>query len=55
MPNPEGTVHRAAARHLLDFALGAATAAFAICCIVFLLLESARHGVSSSIFRYVGF
>jgi hypothetical protein len=40
---------------LYDFAVGAGIAAAAAGSLTLLLLMSARHGVSSSVFRYVGF
>jgi hypothetical protein len=40
---------------LYDFAAGAGIGAALVACLVVLLLTSARHGVASSVFRYVGF
>jgi hypothetical protein len=42
-------------RWLRDFAAGAGTAALITCVLAFLLMETARRGVSSTVFRYVGF
>jgi hypothetical protein len=42
-------------RRLCDFAAGAGTATLVICLLAFLLMETARRGVSSTVFRYVGF
>jgi hypothetical protein len=42
-------------RSLSDFLLGAGIATLVVCCVAFLLMESALHGISSSVFRYVGF
>jgi hypothetical protein len=46
---------RTAYRTLWDFAAGAGTAALITCVLAFLLMETARRGVSSTVFRYVGF
>ena len=40
---------------MCDFTMGLALAAATVGCLVLLLLISARHGVASSVFRYVGF
>ena len=40
---------------LYGFAAGAGIAVAMIGCLSLLLLISARHGVASSVFRYVGF
>jgi hypothetical protein len=42
-------------RRLCDFAAGAGTATLISCLLVFLLIEAARRGISSTVFRYVGF
>jgi hypothetical protein len=42
-------------RKLWDFATGAGMATLISCLLVFLLIETARRGISSTIFRYVGF
>jgi hypothetical protein len=46
---------RTALRSLQDFLTGAAAAILASSLLLFLLVESARRGVSSAVFRYVGF
>jgi hypothetical protein len=46
---------RTAFRKLWDFAAGAGTATLITCVLAFLLMETARRGVSSTVFRYVGF
>ena len=46
---------RTAFRRLRDFAAGAGTATLITCVLAFLLMETARRGVSSTVFRYVGF
>jgi len=46
---------RTAFQRLWDFAAGAGTAALVTCVLAFLLMETARRGVSSAVFRYVGF
>jgi hypothetical protein len=46
---------RTALRQLWDFAAGAGTATLVTCVLAFLLMETARRGVSSTVFRYVGF
>jgi hypothetical protein len=46
---------RTAFRRLWDFATGAGTATLIICVLAFLLMETARRGVSATVFRYVGF
>jgi hypothetical protein len=40
---------------LLDFAAGAGTAALVLGLLSLLFWETARRGVSSTVFRYVGF
>jgi hypothetical protein len=47
--------HRLSFRKLWDFAAGAGTATLISCLLVFLLIETARRGISSTVFRYVGF
>jgi hypothetical protein len=42
-------------RNLSEFAVGAGTAALAISSVILLLVKSAQHDVSSTVFRYVGF
>jgi hypothetical protein len=42
-------------RRLWDFAAGAGTATLITCLLAFLLMETARRGISSTVFRYVGF
>jgi hypothetical protein len=49
------TFRQNAFRRLWDFAAGAGTATLITCVLVFLLMETARRGVSSTVFRYVGF
>jgi hypothetical protein len=49
------TFRRTAFRRLRDFAAGAGTAALITFVLAFLLMETARRGVSSTVFRYVGF
>jgi hypothetical protein len=46
---------RTAFRRLWDFAAGAGTATLISCLLVLLLIETARRGISSTVFRYVGF
>jgi hypothetical protein len=46
---------RTVRRRLWDFAAGAGTATLITCVLAFLLMETARRGVSSTVFRYVGF
>jgi hypothetical protein len=46
---------RNAFRRLWDFAAGAGTATLITCVLAFLLLETARRGLASTVFRYVGF
>ena len=46
---------RTAFQRLWDFAAGAGTATLVTCLLAFLLMETARRGVSSTVFRYVGF
>jgi hypothetical protein len=46
---------RTTLRRLRDFAAGAGTATLVTCLLAFLLMETARRGVSSTVFRYVGF
>jgi hypothetical protein len=46
---------RTAFRWLRDFAAGAGTATLIMCLLAFLLMETARRGVASTVFRYVGF
>jgi hypothetical protein len=46
---------RTALRRLRDFATGAGTAALITCVLAFLLMETARRDISSTVFRYVGF
>jgi hypothetical protein len=46
---------RPALRSLRDFLTGAAAAILASSLLLLLLVESARRGVSSAVFRYVGF
>jgi hypothetical protein len=44
-----------ALRSLRDFLTGAGTATLITGLLLFLVVESARRGVSSAVFRYVGF
>jgi hypothetical protein len=46
---------RTTLRRLWDFAAGAGTATLVTFVLAFLLMETARRGVSSTVFRYVGF
>lgn len=46
---------RTAVRGLWDFALGAGAASLVICALLILDEESARRGIASTVFRYVGF
>jgi hypothetical protein len=46
---------RTALRWLWDFAQGAGAASLVICVLLILAEESARRGISSTVFRYVGF
>jgi hypothetical protein len=46
---------RTAFRKLTEFAAGAGTANLITCVLAFLLLETARRGLASTVFRYVGF
>jgi hypothetical protein len=46
---------RTALRWLRDFATGAGAATLITCLLLFLLAESARKGILSTVFRYVGF
>jgi hypothetical protein len=46
---------RTSLRRLCDFAAGAGTATLITCVLAFLLMETARWGVASTVFRYVGF
>jgi hypothetical protein len=46
---------RTTLRKLWDFAAGAGTATLITCVLAFLLMETARRGVSATVFRYVGF
>jgi hypothetical protein len=46
---------QAALRMLWDFAAGAGTATSLVFLLLLLIRETARRGVSSAIFRYVGF
>jgi hypothetical protein len=56
MPNkPDLTFRRNALQWLWDFAKGAGTATLISCVLAFLLMETARRGISSTVFRYVGF
>jgi hypothetical protein len=56
MPNRiDLNFRRTAFRRLWDFAAGAGTATLVSCLLVFLLIETARRGISSTVFRYVGF
>jgi hypothetical protein len=41
--------------HLYEFAVGAGIGAAAVASLITLVWISARHGVASSLFRYVGF
>jgi hypothetical protein len=47
--------HRFGLRKLWDFTVGAGTATLISCLLVLLLIETARRGISSTVFRYVGF
>jgi len=49
------SLRRTAFQRLGDFAAGAGTAILITCMLAFLLMETARRGVSSTVFRYVGF
>jgi hypothetical protein len=49
------TFRRTTSRRLWDFAAGAGTATLVTCLLAFLLMETARRGISSTVFRYVGF
>jgi hypothetical protein len=42
-------------RRQCDFAAGAGAATIVFCLLLLLLTETARRGVSSTVFRYVGF
>ena len=56
MPNKiDLSLRRNAFRRLWDFAAGAVTATLITCVLAFLLMETTRRGVSSTVFRYVGF
>ena len=56
MPNKIDPNFRPTAfQRLRDFAAGAVTATLITCVLAFLLMETARRGVSSTVFRYVGF
>ncbi|MGA7810077.1 hypothetical protein [Bradyrhizobium sp.] len=47
--------HPASLRRLRDFATGAGAATLVVGLLLLLLAETARRGVSSAVFRYVGF
>jgi hypothetical protein len=49
------SLRQTALRSLRDFLVGAGTATLVTSLLLFLLVESARRGVSSAVFRYVGF
>jgi hypothetical protein len=56
MPNRiDLSFRQTALRSLQDFLTGAAAAFLVSSLLLFLLVESARRGVSSAVFRYVGF
>jgi hypothetical protein len=56
MPNRiDLSLRRTALRRLRDFAAGAGAATLVTGLLVLLLMETARRGVSSTVFRYVGF
>jgi hypothetical protein len=53
--NAMGIFFKSRLRSVSEFALGAATAMLMVFCIIFLLVASAQLGISSNVFRYVGF
>jgi hypothetical protein len=56
MPDsPDVSVRPPALRRLRDAAAGAGTATLVVGLLLLLLAETARRGVSSAVFRYVGF
>jgi hypothetical protein len=55
MPSKIDLSFRRTVFRLRDFAAGAGAATLITCVLAFLLMETARRGVSSAVFRYVGF